>query len=136
MRSVVVDASAVIGHLLAPAGEGELEALGGPEGPHLCAPQLFQAEALSAIGGLCARGAISAQRGRTMLELCRTLPVKEYPHGPLVVAAFERRENFSAYDALYVVLAESLGAPLLTADRRLADAVRRFTSIELLGAPA
>jgi predicted nucleic acid-binding protein len=39
------------------------------------------------------------------------------------------RHNFSAYDATYVALAEQLDAELLTADQRLARAVRAHTSV-------
>jgi predicted nucleic acid-binding protein len=35
---------------------------------------------------------------------------------------FELRANVSPYDAVYVALAEALGAELITADRRLAAA--------------
>jgi predicted nucleic acid-binding protein len=35
---------------------------------------------------------------------------------------WELRENFSAYDAAYVAVAEALDAPLCTADARLARA--------------
>ncbi|MGH9415221.1 MAG: type II toxin-antitoxin system VapC family toxin [Terriglobales bacterium] len=50
--------------------------------------------------------------------------------------AWELRHNFIAYDALYVALAEGLACPLLTFDRRLAGAARRFARVELRGAAA
>jgi predicted nucleic acid-binding protein len=42
------------------------------------------------------------------------------------------RPNFSAYDATYVALAERLAAGLLTADERLARAVRTLTEVQAL----
>jgi predicted nucleic acid-binding protein len=43
------------------------------------------------------------------------------------------RNNFSASDAAYVVLAEALDAELLTADDRLAKSVRAHTLVRLAG---
>jgi predicted nucleic acid-binding protein len=40
--------------------------------------------------------------------------------------------NLTAHDAVYVALAESLGAPLLTRDARLASASGTTAKIELL----
>lgn len=40
-------------------------------------------------------------------------------------------ENFSAYDATYVALAERLDASLVTADRKLSRAVTRHTVVRL-----
>lgn len=41
-------------------------------------------------------------------------------------------ENFTAYDATYVALAEHLGADLLTTDAPLARAVRAHTMVRTL----
>ena len=49
-------------------------------------------------------------------------PVRIFPTTPLMRRVWELRPNLSAYDGCYVALAEALGAPLLTADRRLARA--------------
>jgi hypothetical protein len=46
--------------------------------------------------------------------------------------AWELRTNLSAYDALYVALAEQLDAPLLTADARLAGAPGLRCLVEVL----
>lgn len=41
---------------------------------------------------------------------------------PFIKRIAELAANVTPYDAAYVALAESLGCPLLTADRRLASA--------------
>jgi predicted nucleic acid-binding protein len=46
----------------------------------------------------------------------------------------ELRDNFTVYDASYVALAESLKAPLLTADSPLVKAVRALTSVDAIEA--
>ncbi len=47
------------------------------------------------------------------------LPVIRYPHGPLLDRAIDLHANVTAYDAMYLALAEALGAPLLTRDDAL-----------------
>lgn len=49
-------------------------------------------------------------------------------HRDLTLAIFALRENLTAYDAAYVVVARTVGATLLTADGPLARAL-------LLGVP-
>jgi predicted nucleic acid-binding protein len=43
----------------------------------------------------------------------------------------ELRHNLTAYDAVYVALAEALDAPLLTCDRRLAAARGHHARVDL-----
>jgi predicted nucleic acid-binding protein len=45
---------------------------------------------------------------------------------------WDLRNNLTAYDAVYVALAEALGVPLLTRDRRLAGAAGHQARIELV----
>ena len=60
-------------------------------------------------------------------------PLRRMPLAPLLKRIWELRDNVTAYDAAYVALAEKLDAPLLTLDRRLANASGTRCSIELLG---
>jgi predicted nucleic acid-binding protein len=50
----------------------------------------------------------------------------------LLPRVWELRNNLTAYDAVYVALAEALGAPLLTRDRRLAGAAGHRATVELV----
>jgi predicted nucleic acid-binding protein len=57
--------------------------------------------------------------------------LQRYPHDFLLPRVWELRNNLTAYDAVYVALAEALDAPLLTRDRRLAGAAGHCARIEL-----
>src|SRR4051794_24470130 len=50
-----------------------------------------------------------------------------------IAVAFER--GLTVYDAAYVVLAEALDAPLVTAERRLAEATERAVLLAHRGRP-
>ncbi|MBI3257855.1 MAG: type II toxin-antitoxin system VapC family toxin, partial [Actinobacteria bacterium] len=47
-------------------------------------------------------------------------PGERWSHRPLLARAWELRANVRGYDAMYVALAEALGATLMTLDQRLA----------------
>jgi predicted nucleic acid-binding protein len=59
--------------------------------------------------------------------------LQRIPQAPLIERAWQLRDNLSFYDALYVALAEGLGAPLLTLDARLTRAPGLRTEVELVG---
>jgi predicted nucleic acid-binding protein len=59
-------------------------------------------------------------------------PVAVYPTAPLLRRAWELRGNLTAYDACYAALAEAADAPLVTADRRLANAPNLRCDVEVL----
>lgn len=48
------------------------------------------------------------------------LPVERYAHTALVGRVWELRHNFTAYDAIYIALAEAMNAVLYTSDEKLA----------------
>ncbi len=83
-------------------------------------------EVLSALRRLVASGEATAERAGEAIADLLDLPIERYPHDILVPRIWELRENFSAYDASYVALAEAVAdepVPLLTADARLARAI-------------
>lgn len=79
-----------------------------------------------------AKGDIDAGRGRAALEDLADFPLRRYPHDVLLPRVWELRSNLTAYDAVYVALAEALGAPLLTRDQRLVAAAGHRARIELV----
>lgn len=66
------------------------------------------------------------------LEDFRDLDLNRYPHDVLLGRIWKLRNNASAYDAAYLALAETLGAPLLTSDARLREVPEARVHIEVL----
>jgi predicted nucleic acid-binding protein len=134
---LVIDASAATELLLA---RPVAEALAGHISDHeldLHAPHLIDVEIVSAVRRLVASGDAAVERGEEAVADLLDLPMARYPHDILLPRIWELRDNFSAYDAAYLALAEALsdgGVPLLTTDARLARAVRAHTAIEVLAA--
>jgi predicted nucleic acid-binding protein len=86
----------------------------------LWAPHLVDAEVGQALRRAVRRGEIGADVAGAAIWEIDTLPVERVEHELLVHVAWDLRDNFSFYDALYVALALMLDEPLLTFDARLA----------------
>src|SRR5437764_14399188 len=128
---IVVDASALLEALLrTPAARAVEEWLFEPR-QTLHAPHLLDVEVAQVIRRYAAKGEIDHVRGRAALADLADLPLYRYPHDFLFPRVWDLRNNFTAYDAVYVALAEALDAPLLTRDRRLAGAARHRARVEL-----
>jgi predicted nucleic acid-binding protein len=124
---LVVDASAVAELLLGRPAAATVARRFTEHGFDLHAPHLLDIEVLSALRRVVASGnATAARAGEAVVDLL-DLPIERYPHDLLVPRVWQLRDNFSAYDATYLALAETLAdetLPLLTADARLARAAR------------
>ncbi len=77
-------------------------------------------------------GEMDEPRGHLALNYLGMLSITRYSHQPLLGRVWTLRHNLTAYDAVYVALAEMLDAPLLTRDRRLANASGYQARIELV----
>ena len=88
-------------------------------GQILHAPHLLDVEVAQVLRRLEHRTELTAARAEEALEDLRALRVVRHAHLPLLERVWELRSNLSAYDALYVALAEALDAPLATTDQRL-----------------
>jgi predicted nucleic acid-binding protein len=128
---IVVDASAVIETLLRTPAAVAIEARLFDPRETLHAPHLLDVEVAQAIRRYAARGDIDGERGAAALADLADLPLRRYPHDFLLPRVWELRNNLTATDAVYVALAEALGASLLTRDRRLAGAAGLRIRIEL-----
>jgi predicted nucleic acid-binding protein len=88
----------------------------------LIAPELLDLEVASVWGRAVRAGRMSEMPGSQAPADLAALPLARAPHAPLMPRIWELRDNLTVYDAAYVALAEALGAPLLTADRKLTQA--------------
>ena len=131
---IVVDASAAVELLLGTArGAAVAERIFDPA-ETLHAPELLDLEVAQVLRRYERTKLLNGSRAEAALRDLADLPLERYSHRLLLPRAWELRANLTVYDAVYVALAELLGAPLLTGDASLAAAKHRAT-IELLSRP-
>jgi predicted nucleic acid-binding protein len=100
------------------------------------APDLIYPEVASAVRRQEGVGVIDSAAAAAAIDDLQDLPIEVHPIGPLLNRMWELRQDVSTYDATYVALAEVLGAPLVTADARLARAPGPRCSVDLVVDPA
>lgn len=84
------------------------------------APELIDAEVLHRLLAMHQRRQLTDDElERTVTDL-RDAPIERVAHVPLLAAAARLGRALSGYDALYVAVADALGATLWTTDARLA----------------
>ena len=128
---IVVDASALLELLLVtPRGDRVAERLGGAASLHV--PHLVDVEIAQVLRRLVGRAQLAPERGEDALRDLADLDLERWEHLPLLPRAWELRDNLTAYDAVYVSLAEAIGAPLLTCDGRIAGAPGLRARIEVI----
>lgn len=129
---IVVDASAVLDFLLNGAAAEALAArFSGPRAS-MHAPHLLDVEVAHALRRRERAGELDDRRAAEALSDFLDLSIVRYPHDLLLPRAWSLRHAITAYDAMYVALAEGLGAPLITRDRRLARAHGHRATVEVV----
>ena len=127
MAAVVIDASALIRLLTGVSTAWEPSA-----SDDLHAPSVVDTEVVATLRGASLRGVIPVRRAEEMLLDFVALPITRHHQMRLIARVWQMRNNFAVADAMYVALAEELGADLVTHDRYLARAIRRHTSVPVL----
>ena len=79
-----------------------------------------------------AAGSIGAEIAVAALDDLAALDITRYAHEPFLDRIWELRDNVTAYDAVYLALAEVLDSPLVTFDGRLAAAPGHFATVDLI----
>ncbi|HJQ60885.1 MAG TPA: type II toxin-antitoxin system VapC family toxin [Vineibacter sp.] len=128
---IVVDASAILELLLNTRQAPQVAERLFTAGETLHAPHLLDLEVAQVLRRYAIAGSLTAQRGEQALEDIGDLPLERYPHNLFMDRIWALRQTLTAYDAVYVALAEALAAPLVTRDAKLARA-RHRAKVELL----
>jgi predicted nucleic acid-binding protein len=98
----------------------------------LHAPHAIDAEFLNLLRNLWLHSRISSREGSRLLYEFDQMIHFRHLHDAFVHRAWELRDNVTAYDAMFVALAEHLDIPLLTRDRRLARSSGHSARIEFI----
>jgi predicted nucleic acid-binding protein len=133
---IVLDASALVELLLdTPTGRAIATRIADPVlGLHV--PHLADVEVALALRRYAKDNEVNGETASGALEDLRALDLQRHAHEPLLDRVWALRHNLSAYDAVYVALAEALDATLLTCDSRLARAPGAARRVELVKPPA
>ena len=124
IAAAVVDASVAGKWVVEESGSGQARMLAGAR---LEAPDLLAVECANILWKKARIGDLDARQARERLDALLEAPVALTPSrdllGPALGLALELEHP--VYDCLYLALALARGVPLVTADERLAKAVRK-----------
>ena len=129
---IVLDASALV-ELVAGTATGRIVATRIADatiGLHV--PHLADVEVTQALRRYVRDGDLAVADAEAALDTLRTLDLQRHAHEPLLPRVWELRDNLSAYDAVYVALAEALDGVLITCDGPLTRAPGVSARIELI----
>jgi predicted nucleic acid-binding protein len=114
---IVIDCSAAVEAL---RGDQHAREVLGEQ--RLSAPHLIDAEVAQTVRGMVRGGLLTAGHGRGMVGQWGRIGLTRFAMHPLLQRVWDLRANLTAYDAMYVALAEELRCRLVTADARMATA--------------
>jgi predicted nucleic acid-binding protein len=129
---IVVDASALLEFLLQTALGTRVEARLFRDQDEFHSPHLADVEVIGGLRRLVRAGEVSPDRAADAIADLADLDLHRHPHIDLVTRAWKLRENVTAYDAMYVALAEALDAPMVTCHAPLARAPGHLAHIEVI----
>jgi len=119
---IVIDASAALELLLQTQKGMAVGDLALTTHERMHAPHLIDIEVTQTLRRLTLGKNLTVKRAEEALVDFSMLAVERHEHRSLMNRVWELREGLTAYDAVYVALAEALDAPLLTCDARLSRA--------------
>ncbi|MEE8124439.1 MAG: type II toxin-antitoxin system VapC family toxin [Nitrospirales bacterium] len=119
---IVLDASAMLEQLLSTSKGQQVREQFLVEGESFHVPHVLDLEVTQVLRRYSHSHLLTDHRAAQAIEDFLDFPLIRYSHEPFLSRIWELRENFTAYDAVYVALAEVLNVPLVTCDARLASA--------------
>ena len=129
---IVVDASALLEFLLQTELGARVEARLFRTDDELHVPHLVDVEVAQGLRRLVRTGELASGRAEEAIADLADLDLHRHAHLDLLGRAWKLRDNITAYDAMYVVLAEALEAPIVTCDTPLAKAPGYRARIEVI----
>jgi predicted nucleic acid-binding protein len=100
--------------------------------PALVAPGLLWVEVGRVLRAKAVDGALSHRGAEAALADLLDLGVQKTQVEPLLVGAWQLRDNFAIDDGVFVALAEATAQPLLTTDLQMASAAREHTRVDVV----
>jgi predicted nucleic acid-binding protein len=119
---IVLGSSAMVDALVDEPANPNLLALLADEELH--APALLDFEVASALRGHVLGGKLDPVRLDEAVEDFTAFRIERHQMTGLLGYLLDLRDNFTVYDAAYLVLAQALEAPVVTADAKLKEAAR------------
>ena len=116
---VVIDASAMVEFLLQTSLGTRVEARLFRNHEEFHGPHLLDIEVARALRRLVRMREVRAERAEDALGDLMALDLHRHAHLPLLGRVWELRGHITAYDAVYVALAEAIDATLVTCDAPL-----------------
>ncbi len=120
MNGLVIDSSVVVEILLKTAlGDSLVYTI---KGQRLVAPELIDAEIVSALRGNVLRHTLTESRAVKALEDLMDWPIQRFSNAQLTLDVWRYHQNVGPYDAFYLAVARKNDIPLVTVDARLSRA--------------
>lgn len=129
---IVVDASALLEFLLQTSLGTRIEARLFRDDDEFHSPHLVDVEVIQGLRRLVRSAEVSPSRAAEAMADLVDFDLHRHPHLDLLARAWKLRENVTAYDAMYVALAEALDATVITCDTALANTPGHTARIEVI----
>lgn len=130
---IVLDASVTVDWLLRAPHARLVDALLLERDQTVGVPHLWSVEVTQVLRRFERVGELPSERADLARASLGQLRATRYAHEPLLGRAWQLRRNVTAYDGVYLALAEALDAPLVTSDAKLARVPGCTAAVQVVG---